>query len=834
MTYSVKELNNYKLPKLNNILYEKYRIIWSIYNPDIQKLLNQYYNMNNYDDLCKHILNFEHKITIPSEFRNIDINFIKSSTPLSHLSLSTTKYYWFQYFIEKINLNINKNNTFAIVTNSDKIILQGVQFKQKCDVIIFPNTEYDTNMDELLYLVKNSDVKIFYEKNKKKYDNILIRNFEFMNSYYLPYFELTKLSSTILLITNGLIKLNKNGNMFINLRIIYVNNTLEKIINLLNNTFKNVIITKSNETLDSNFMIECYDFLDNINDQTFDQLMDLTNKKYTYSLCQFMNYYYYMLETKTPFMYHIDFNTLSKEFKSKCKKISIIDDFDTQNNVLFAPSSKGLFLIQDIKNYYNDFLDNINLLIYQYIDEKNNITNPDFFKKLNYQKLQKYGDIFKKYNIPYDKSVLVYINQYNVSQISKLHSLDNNIKFLLTKTSKFKNDFNFNLNVKKYDYNNELKNLNDMYELVFKVNNLTLNKIKLNDKVPNIVKSVTDNYARGVAKFINQSKQYKINYRISNAFTKMWEMLASVKLLPNQKDKDINVFFIAEAPGQWIHAIDYYIKNKLDNVKSWDWRATTLDPAHPINVFKFGVNKLPDDYGFIKKYPNKWLYGVDKTGDITKTENIRWYQQYVKEWAKPDLVTGGASFRSDNPMIYQRLEYSQVLMVAAVSAKGGNCVIKHFLPYVPDIPETKTANGFFMNYIYLYYLMFEEVYLIKPLSSDPVLGEFYVIGKKFIGLDQSIFEKMIAMLDNFDVNMCFFDKKSIPDHFVKQIIHFIEKLTHLNVNFIEIQNTLLNCLIKKDSVFEKVTECRKYLNQSYMNEIQESKFKKWIEIYDFK
>ncbi len=421
---------------------------------------------------------------------------------------------------------------------------------------------------------------------------------------------------------------------------------------------------------------------------------------------------------------------------------------------------------------------------------------------------------------------------YNIINIfNQLHILDNNIKFLLTKTDKFVNSKNIwdtlKIVPKLYHYN-ELKNIQEMYQTAIKANNILMIK---NMRVPPVVKAITDNYSRGVAKYINQSKKYKIKFEISNGFTKMWEMLSSIHLLSN--NKGLNVFFIAEAPGQWIYSVDYYIKKKLDNVKNWDWRATSLNPKHPLNLERFGKGILDDAYGFIKAYPDKWLWGVDQTGDITKSENIKWYHQYVKEWAKPNLVTGDAGLQSSNPEIYQKLELAQVLMVAAVSAKDGNCIIKHFLPYIPDIPVTEQANGLFINYIYLYYLMFEEVYMMKPLSSNPVSGEFYVIGKKFIGLDNTTFDKMLNLLDNFEVNMCFFKKEDIPEHFTKQVFSFMEKLTRLNVDFIEIQNTLLTCLYKRDPVIEKVTECRKYLNQSYMEEIQESKFKKWVDVYNF-
>jgi hypothetical protein len=129
--------------------------------------------------------------------------------------------------------------------------------------------------------------------------------------------------------------------------------------------------------------------------------------------------------------------------------------------------------------------------------------------------------------------------------------------------------------------------------------------------------------------------------------------------------------------------------------------------------------------------------------------------------------------------------------------------------------------------------MFEEVYLTKPLSSNPVSGEFYLVGKKFIGINDSIYDKLIDINDNFKVNMCFFDKDEIPEHFKKQVFLFIEKLTNLNVNFIDIQNTLLTCLSEEDEIIERKTECKKYLNHKYSEEFQETKFKEWIKIYNF-
>ena len=51
---------------------------------------------------------------------------------------------------------------------------------------------------------------------------------------------------------------------------------------------------------------------------------------------------------------------------------------------------------------------------------------------------------------------------------------------------------------------------------------------------------------------------------------------------------------------------------------------------------------------------------------------------------------------------------------------------------MPNHPDSLNATSFFIGFMYLYYLAFEEVELFKPYSSDMTSGEFYVIGKNVI------------------------------------------------------------------------------------------------------
>ena len=107
---------------------------------------------------------------------------------------------------------------------------------------------------------------------------------------------------------------------------------------------------------------------------------------------------------------------------------------------------------------------------------------------------------------------------------------------------------------------------------------------------------------------------------------------------------------------------------------------------------------------------------------------------------------------------------------------------------------SKDASGFFVNYLYIYYLMFEEVRLIKPQTSSPNSGEFYVVGLRFRGVGDDVFNKLMKNLDDFKVNNCFFKKDAIPESFTSQIIEFTDTILDLNARQFEMVNMLMICI----------------------------------------
>ena len=445
----------------------------------------------------------------------------------------------------------------------------------------------------------------------------------------------------------------------------------------------------------------------------------------------------------------------------------------------------------------------------------------------------------------------------NTNLLEKLYSFRQPIHFSLIKyvpsSSKISSKKSKGRNQKGKKINLDIKNLNKMkktklyhYEQLNSIQNLSIvvYKIKVvllenfpNKQLPKSIKQVSEEYARGVAKYalIN----YKLPNKTSNAYMKLWELYSLVPQLVSRK-KQLNVFHLAEAPGQWINCTRHFIETKRPQVHHYNWLANSLNPTNPTNIKKYGKGIFGDNYGFIAKYPQKWLFGEDDTGDITKSENVRWFSDYMRSFVTKGgqpihLVTGDAGIASPNInyVDLQKLEFGQMCMVVATSSIGSNCVIKHFLHYLNMYPQSYKGSGYMVSFIYIYYLMFEEVRLIKPHTSSPNSREFYLVGLRFRGITDDVFNKMMKILDTFEENNCFFKKEDIPASFSNQVIQFMTDLFNQNNEHYEIQNMLLTCMNNSDPAIKEATQCHKYLDSKFIREIQSKRYKEWIKKYKF-
>ena len=379
------------------------------------------------------------------------------------------------------------------------------------------------------------------------------------------------------------------------------------------------------------------------------------------------------------------------------------------------------------------------------------------------------------------------------------------------------------------DIENTLKTI----DLTFKLHQDLLKELKLKD-IPKIVKYASEDFTRGIRGFLDSRfKDLPIN--LSNGFVKLWEILHMFKLMDTSK-QNMNVFHIAEAPGQMVMCAKYYAEKKHPNITNYEWRANSLNPYNYDSKTKFAG--LRDDYRLIKTNPQKWLWGSDNTGDITRVNNIKSFIKYIdtkwlKQGATLDLIIGDGGLSADTNSAYvlQKLDLAQVITVIACSSIGGSCVIKHFTSYMINKPETLEATSFFISFMYLYYIAFEEVNLFKPYTSDATSGEFYVICKGFKGIDENQVDKLYSILDKFKTNYAIFPKEVIPESFIKQIYHFLDVLTKYNIKGYEKQNYLLNCY--KEEVTKENTMCKSFLNEKNIENILIPRYNQWIKMNEF-
>lgn len=128
--------------------------------------------------------------------------------------------------------------------------------------------------------------------------------------------------------------------------------------------------------------------------------------------------------------------------------------------------------------------------------------------------------------------------------------------------------------------------------------------------------------------------------------------------------------------------------------------------------------------------------------------------------------------------------------------------------------------------------MFETVILTKPLTSSPISGEFYVVGKSFRGISNENFEKIINTLENFKPNQCIFPQNELPDEFIKQINEFNKTILQLNIKSVTMKIEYLQCFSKDNKIKEELN-CNKYINSKYYNIIKNQKFKEWVKVFKF-
>jgi hypothetical protein len=467
--------------------------------------------------------------------------------------------------------------------------------------------------------------------------------------------------------------------------------------------------------------------------------------------------------------------------------------------------------------------------------------------------IRRFINMLETNHIAYNKHLLTILKEQEDELLERFYTLDNtiNTRIIRYRDLQTRDLIKHGFQDIKLGAPFELDFMNtcfDKINLAYRVkeNMKMVLGIGAGERVPKIVQEGYEDMTRSLPQYITARYGSTLPaIKISNAFTKLWEIMTVFgSLIPSAKSKGVGtdklrVFHICEAPGQMIISLKYFLEKKRRNIVDYDWLANSLNPYNKENQDIYGKGTIfADDYSLIRGNPKKWIWGADGTGDITRIKNIRWYRDHITKTGVDMIVgDGGLSTQSGiglDPLVLQKLDLAQVVMVLACSKKGGSCVIKHFTPYIKKHTSTYSAAGFFIGFLYLYYLAFAEVSLFKPYTSNPDSGEFYVIGQGFLGVDDESLERLYKILERIELNQSIISEDKIPETFVLQISGFLERITNLNVMSIEKQNLLLTCYKDgQNPKLKKYLKCDNFLDKDNLQNIQRPRFEEWIKKYGF-
>jgi hypothetical protein len=751
-------------------------------------------------------------------YTNLNINAIINSNNIIDLYLknknikiiSNVPTFIFPIIINKIsNHNIKSidtqlffNDNIFIKNNNQKFI----NILKKTKLLKKIENDYNTNLDIPLTKLKNEQSII------KDRDVIVC-------AYFKPNKEtIIEFIKTFLI---GLTNLKEDGTMiyYISLYNNFFDIKYISFYTLLCKIFNNIEINKiPNFNYISNYFVTIrFNNLKNlINDSQLLKLIDL------------------MLENK------LENNNLSD-----------IINFTKEDN------KKSYKLVNDLNNFkreINDFLINTN--DYFTIEPENYSIYYTMFLLKDISVISLY---FNKNNIKYDHNYLLsYYTKYYQKHINKFFSFNRPIKEIIINTDK-KLDYSLKneppktkkinkiqktYKTKKHNITNESirpykpyayeyfnKKKNSLLSIK-KLQEYFLNRLNLESKYVNLVATMSDIISRNITNYIKIN--YKLPYNINNSFLHHWEILRTFTLFsPNQNS--YNSFHLNEMNGQFIWSCKYFIQNTMKMNKTLNWYASSLnkDSIKFKRLQDTGQNLFKDIYGFMKNYQNRWIYGADNTGDLTQSKNIISIRdKSIKKGIIFDVITSDIKDLSKiNIYNRQKLELSQLCSIAAISTIGKNCVVKCYLPFFKE--SDTTYSGQFISIIYIYYRMFEHIYLFKPKTSNTNDTEFYIIGKGFKGISQPELKKLLHILDNFKINQMYIDHNIIPDNFISHIYNFIDQISELNTYAIEVNNCFINCLTDENEEIKNASKCLDYINQDVIKNLQKQQFNEWSDIYLF-
>ena len=242
----------------------------------------------------------------------------------------------------------------------------------------------------------------------------------------------------------------------------------------------------------------------------------------------------------------------------------------------------------------------------------------------------------------------------------------------------------------------------------------------------------------------------------TNASLKMYELTKELDLI--DCNKPIRAFCDAELPGAFIVTINHFVKT-VCKTPDFDWVGSSYYPEAAAKAGDLTI--LGDKYGFYTNNRSNWLIGPkpnalpadvpDTTGDLMNGAVVVTLANAIharfESTSGATLATSDAGIDVSEDYSNQEcdtslLNYGQIIAAILALAPGGHMVTKQYTFNRP----------FSRSLIALVSLLFEEAYVVKPVTSRPGNSEIYVVGKGFLGIEKPLAEELVQRFSVYNGN----------------------------------------------------------------------------------
>ena len=228
----------------------------------------------------------------------------------------------------------------------------------------------------------------------------------------------------------------------------------------------------------------------------------------------------------------------------------------------------------------------------------------------------------------------------------------------------------------------------------------------------------------------------------TNAMLKLYELL-SQRELPLVPAGPMRAFCNAELPGAFLIALNQYMGGERPH-DEFEWLASSYLPDATNGA-------LDDKYGLYANNREHWLIGDEAgaralNGDLTDSAVVAALADAVHA-----RFGAGATFYTSDAGIDVSADYNQQEVATAVLNFGQViCGLLSMAPGATLITKQYTwLTSFNRQLLMLLSALFEQLHIVKPVTSRPANSEVYIVGTGFLGIDEDASRKLLALLASF-------------------------------------------------------------------------------------